>query len=132
MRGTLENYDVFLVTYLPTDVSACAQNPCGTNAICRELKKAGSCTCIPNYFGDPYVACRPECIMNTECTMSQACIKMKCQDPCPGVCGHNAVCNVVNHSPTCTCISNFRGNPFESCNRIPESKKLFSFWFLIS
>lgn len=110
------------VTYLPPDESACVKNPCGINAICRELNNAGSCTCIQNYYGDPYIACRPECILNTECPMNRACINMKCQDPCPGVCGHNALCNVVNHSPSCLCEHGFRGNPFESCQRIPESK----------
>lgn len=114
------------MTYLPPDETPCARNPCGINAQCRELVKAGSCSCIPEYYGDPYVACRPECMMNSECPISLACINMKCKDPCPGVCGSNAICNAVNHSPMCSCITGYRGNPFESCNR--ESKV----WLFVS
>jgi hypothetical protein len=87
--------------------------------VCKELGDKGSCTCIPDYHGDPYVACRPECMMNSECPMSQACINNKCKDPCPGVCGYNAYCHVINHSPNCVCDNGYRGNPFESCSRIP-------------
>ena len=108
------------VTYLPPDETPCARNPCGQNAVCRELNDAGSCTCIQNYYGDPYIACRPECVMNSECALTKACINTRCKDPCIGVCDSNAVCNVVNHSPTCNCITGYVGNPFESCNR--ESK----------
>jgi hypothetical protein len=110
------------VTYLPPDESACARNPCGINAVCKERNGAGSCSCLPDFYGDPYISCRPECTMNNECPMNKACIRTKCQDPCPGVCGQNAICHVRNHSPVCTCIDGFRGNPFESCSRIPESK----------
>lgn len=119
-KHSLNFFLIFLVTYLPPDETPCARNPCGINAQCKELNGAGSCSCIPNYYGDPYVQCRPECMMNNECPMHKACINMKCRDPCPGVCGSNAVCSVVNHSPICTCINGYKGNPFESCNR--ESK----------
>lgn len=112
----------FSVTYLPPDETPCQTNPCGVNANCRELNGAGSCACIPDYHGDPYVGCRPECMMNSECPMNRACINLKCVDPCPGVCGNNAKCSILNHSPTCTCDHGFRGNPFESCSRIPPSK----------
>lgn len=113
--------------YLPSDETPCQRNPCGINANCREheVNGAGSCACISNYHGDPYVGCRPECMMNSECPMNKACIILKCVDPCPGVCGNNAICSVLNHSPTCTCDHGFRGNPFESCSKIPPSKKLY-------
>lgn len=119
-----QNLNLILVTYLPTTETPCAKNPCGVNAVCKELNTAGSCSCIPNYYGDPYIACRPECMTNSECSMNKACINTKCQDPCPGICGNNALCNVVNHSPACSCVQGFRGNPYDSCTRIPESKKL--------
>jgi hypothetical protein len=115
---------------LPPDDTPCAKNPCGINAVCKELSRAGSCTCIPNYHGDPYIACRPECMMNSECEMTKACINMKCQDPCPGVCGNNAFCSVVSHSPSCSCLPGYRGNPFEACSRIPESKDFCPIQFL--
>lgn len=115
-------FSKLLVTYLPPDETPCARSPCGVNAVCKEQNGAGSCRCIPNYYGDPYISCRPECMMNSECPMTKACMNTKCVDPCPGVCGSNAICHVINHSPTCSCIQGYRGNPFESCGRIPESK----------
>lgn len=115
------NFSNIIVTYLPPDPSPCARNPCGVNAICKESNKAGSCACIPNYHGDPYISCRPECMTSSECPMTQACINLKCKDPCPGVCGQNAVCSVNNHSPTCTCFEGYRGDPFEHCYLIPKS-----------
>lgn len=115
----LLNDKIFPVTYLPPDETACTRNPCGVNAVCKELNNAGSCTCIPNYYGDPYISCRPECVMNSECPSDKACINTKCRDPCPGVCGSNALCSVINHSPSCHCLEGFRGNAFESCSRVP-------------
>jgi hypothetical protein len=114
-------YINLLVTYLPpANETPCSKNPCGINAICKELNQAGSCSCISEYHGDPYIACRPECMMNTECSSNRACINLKCQNPCHGVCGNNALCSVINHSPTCSCISGYKGNPFEGCSLIPE------------
>jgi hypothetical protein len=49
-----------------------------------------------------------------------ACIEQKCVDPCPGTCGANAKCDVRNHSPICTCIDGYTGNPFTECTRIGE------------
>lgn len=93
----------------------CTPSPCGSNAVCKERNGAGSCSCIPEYSGDPYVECRPECVMNSECPRNRACINNKCVDPCPGTCGLNALCSVVNHSPTCTCVPGYVGNPLSAC-----------------
>lgn len=100
----------------------CTPSPCGANAVCREQNGAGSCTCLPEYFGDPYVGCRPECVMNSDCPRTRSCINSKCVDPCPGTCGGNSECHVVNHAPTCTCIAGYIGNPFTACTPQPESK----------
>lgn len=104
----------------------CNPSPCGANAICKERNGAGSCTCAPEYFGDPYVGCRPECVMNSDCPRTRACINNKCQDPCPGTCGVNAECHVVNHAPSCVCLTGFIGNPFTECRPQPESKISFA------
>ena len=96
--------------------------PCGSNAICQERNKAASCQCIPEYFGDPYVACRPECVVNSDCPSNKACQRNKCVDPCPGTCGINAQCDVRNHVPTCTCLEGYIGDPFVECRRKPLSK----------
>lgn len=101
----------------------CSPSPCGANAVCREQNGAGSCTCIPTFFGDPYSGCRPECVNNNDCSRNKACVNNKCMDPCPGVCGLNAECQVFNHAPTCICISGFVGDPMTSC-REPTSKFL--------
>lgn len=88
------------------------------NAICREQTNAGSCTCLPDHVGDPYTGCRPECVMNSECPKNRACINNKCKDPCPGTCGVNAECFVINHAPSCSCISGYTGNPIRACHEI--------------
>ena len=111
----------------PTEViDPCNPSPCGQNAICTARQRAGACRCIPEYFGDPYVACRPECTINADCPSSLACVSLHCVDPCPGVCGVNAQCRVVNHAPTCTCNPGYRGDPFTACSLIPQSKSVCS------
>lgn len=98
-----------------TPSEPCVPNPCGPNAICQERYNIGSCTCANGFFGDPYEGCRPECIVNSDCAESRACINKKCQDPCPGLCGVNAQCQTTNHVPSCTCIHGYVGNAYESC-----------------
>lgn len=79
----------FNSTVPPTEQPSnpCNPSPCGANAICKERNGAGSCSCIPDYFGDPYSGCRPECIQDSECDRTRACVNNKCVDPCIGVCG---------------------------------------------
>lgn len=87
---------------------------CGTNTQCIN----GVCICLPEYQGDPYLGCRPECVLNSDCPRDKACIKSKCNDPCAGTCGQNALCSVVNHIPVCTCPSGTSGNAFVVCSTI--------------
>lgn len=75
----------------------------------------GICTCLPEYQGDPYISCRPECIINDECPRNKACINYKCKDPCPGTCGQTAICEVYNHIPMCRCPEGMSGNAFIEC-----------------
>lgn len=105
-------------------VNPCVPSPCGANAVCREHNRAGSCTCLPEYIGDPYEGCRPECTLNSDCPSNKACISNKCLDPCPGTCGQNANCQVINHLPSCTCLQGFTGDPFKYCI-LYEERKLF-------
>lgn len=104
-----------LVTVKEEPRNPCNPSPCGANAICRERNGAGSCACLPEYFGDPYSGCRPECVQNDDCDRSRACINNKCQDPCPGACGINAECRVLNHGPNCNCFDGYTGDPHRSC-----------------
>lgn len=53
--------------------------------------------------------------MNSECPSNLACIREKCVDPCPGSCGTNAQCTVLNHNSICTCAVGFTGDPFTNC-----------------
>ena len=119
-----KNYNSFLLAppRVTERVDPCSPSPCGENAECRERNTAAACTCVRGYFGDPYVACRPECTINSECPANKACRDYKCVDPCPGLCGINAACRVVNHIATCTCNARYRGDPFRSCQLIPSSK----------
>lgn len=96
----------------------CNPSPCGANAVCKERNGAGSCTCLPEYYGDPYSGCRPECVQNSDCDRSRACINNKCKDPCPGVCGLSAECRAQNHAPMCFCINGYTGNPADVCRLI--------------
>lgn len=105
---------------LPVEnVNPCVPSPCGSNAICKERNGAGSCICLPEYIGNPYEGCRPECILSSDCSLNRACVRNKCIDPCPGTCAENANCQVINHAPTCTCITGYTGDPFRYCSLQP-------------
>lgn len=104
-------------------------NPCGANAVCREQNGVGACQCVDNYFGNPYEGCRPECVLSSDCPSNKACVRYKCVDPCPGVCGQNAECLVVNHLPTCNCFSGYTGDAYRYCHLVQnERKSMVSFY----
>lgn len=89
----------------------CNPSPCGPNAQCSN----GICTCLSEYHGDPYAGCRPECVLNSDCLRDKACLRSKCVNPCLGICGQNAICEVLNHIPMCSCPSRMEGNAFIQC-----------------
>jgi hypothetical protein len=99
----------FIAVPVPQD--PCNPSPCGANAQCRD----GVCTCLPEYRGDPYSACRPECVQNPDCPLDKVCLRNKCYDPCTGVCAQNAKCTVINHTPMCSCPDGMSGNAFAVC-----------------
>lgn len=96
----------------------CNPSPCGNNAQCRNIGGSPSCSCLPQFLGSP-PSCRPECSINSECASNLACITQKCRDPCPGSCGIRAQCSVINHTPICTCLEGYIGDPFTSCSPKP-------------
>lgn len=102
----------------------CEPSPCGPYSNCKAINGHAVCSCQPNYIGTP-PACKPECMVSSECPQNKACINNKCKDPCPGTCGLNARCQVVNHNAICSCPQNYVGDPFVRC--ILEDRKLFSF-----
>lgn len=95
-------------------VDPCQPSPCGPNSQCQVVNDSPSCSCTPGFFGSP-PSCRPECASNSECLGHLACINQRCQDPCIGSCGANADCRVVSHTPMCTCLSGYTGDPFTQC-----------------
>ena len=114
---------ILILVPAPTEViDPCNPSPCGTNAFCTDRNRAAACQCNPETFGDPYVACRPECVVNSDCPSNKACQRNKCVDPCPGTCGINAQCDVRNHVPSCTCIPGYIGDPFTACRQKPIRK----------
>ena len=100
---------------LPPSTDPCYPSPCGSNARCRVENSFAVCECIPEYHGNPYEGCRPECLVSSDCPMNHACIRNRCQDPCPGTCGVSAVCTVSNHIPICTCPERTTGDAFRIC-----------------
>ena len=106
----------------PEIIDPCNPTPCGINAQCSARNGAASCNCYSGMEGDPYIACKHECTVNTECSSNLACINNKCRDPCPGVCGAHAYCRVTNHFPICKCDAGYIGDPFTSCQIKPTRK----------
>lgn len=100
----------------------CIPSPCGPNSQCRVIGIQGACSCLPNYIGRP-PNCRPECVINAECPSNKACQNERCIDPCPGSCGHNALCRVIKHNPICTCNPGYEGNPLVQCTPVVPTRK---------
>nr|UEK51539.1 NOTCH1-like protein [Parasacculina yatsui] len=105
----------------PTD--PCAGGVCGINANCEAVNGRAVCSCPQGSQGDPLTSCRRgECTYDSECPLRQACIDVKCQDPClGGVCGVGAKCSVENHRAICSCPKNYLGDPFTLCRYNPEA-----------
>jgi hypothetical protein len=99
-------------------INPCQPSPCGPNSQCREVNNQAVCSCLPSYIGSP-PGCRPQCVQNSECLSNLACINMKCQNPCYGLCGVNAECSVRNHRGICQCKPNYTGDPFTQCIQLP-------------
>lgn len=112
-------YQIFCNTAASPPENPCLPSPCGPNSQCRNKDGQAICSCLPNYIGSP-PGCRPECVVSSECSLDQACVNQKCSDPCPGTCGINAKCQVINHSPICSCSPDLTGDPFVRCFTQPR------------
>ena len=117
-------YQIFSISATqPIEViQPCNPSPCGINAECLERNNAASCRCIAEYIGNPYIECKPECVVSAECPRDKACVSQKCRDPCPGVCGAHAYCTATNHNAICQCDPGYTGNAFVACQRITTCK----------
>lgn len=112
------------IAVTPIERRFCSRSPCGANAEC--INESEECRCIAEYQGNPYEGCRPECSTNADCSRDRACLRSKCVNPCPGTCGQNALCEVVNHIPICSCPTGYTGDPFTNCRLaeiIPEPRR---------
>lgn len=99
----------------------CMKSPCGPYSQCHSIDNRAVCSCLSGYFGKPPY-CHPECISSSDCPRDKSCSNQFCIDPCPGICGYNARCQVVNHSPVCNCKNGYTGDPFVRCVLEYESK----------
>lgn len=106
---------------LPRD-NPCRPSPCGLYSDCHVVEDHPVCSCLAGYLGAP-PDCHPECMISAQCPFDRACINQQCIDPCPGICGLNAMCRAVNHNPICSCSPGYTGDPFTSCIPIPEPSK---------
>lgn len=106
-----------------TTAQPCSPNPCDSNASCDTYgDQFAICNVCVGTNAANNAACRPECILSSDCAFNKACLKNKCVDPCPGSCGVNAQCTVYQHDPICECVSGFEGNPYEYC-KIAKKRK---------
>lgn len=96
----------------------CVPSPCGPNSVCRQIGNQAACSCNAGYIGRP-PTCRPECTNNDECQNHLSCQQERCVDPCPGSCGSNAICQVVQHNAVCSCADGYEGEPLFGCQLIP-------------
>lgn len=110
-------YNHYFFTKVPVTQNVCQPSPCGSNSICREINGQAVCACLAGYIDSP-PTCRPECVIDSECSQATACLNQKCKDPCPGTCGINAKCTTVNHNPICICLPRYTGDPFLRCQPI--------------
>lgn len=131
-NNIMNSLEPLLIEHTPVYRDPCYPSPCGLYSECRNINGAPSCSCLQNYYGSP-PNCRPECTINSECSSNQACFREKCIDPCPGSCGYNTRCEVINHTPICSCLANYIGDPFTNCQLKPQERKIlykifFSFY----
>lgn len=117
---------IFLDVPEPVPSDPCHPSPCGPNSVCNN----GICSCVVGYHGDPYLGCRPECVYNTDCPLDKGCSRNKCVNPCVGTCGLNAICDVMNHVPMCSCPKGMSGNAFMEC-RPSAGKNIFLLCWII-
>lgn len=100
----------------------CIPDPCGLNTKCQVIGDRAVCSCLSEFSGDPHIGCKQECTINTDCPNDKTCLNYKCINPCllGNICGLNAFCKVLYHTPSCECNANFFGNPFIRCTPIRE------------
>lgn len=121
---------IIWISFVDTIKQPCTPSPCGPNSICKVVSGHAVCSCQPGLIGSP-PTCKPECVVSADCPLTQACLNNKCQDPCPGTCGQNTNCQVVNHNPICSCSESYTGDPFTICYPQPSKSLIIEIIKLI-
>lgn len=77
---------------------------------------------MQGYIGNPYSSCKPECVTHSDCPRSKpACYYNSCKNPCDGVCGIGANCELRDITPICSCPKDMTGDPFVRCRPFEKS-----------
>lgn len=99
------------------DVNECTQNPCHPSAKCLNTPGSFQCSCLDGKVGDPYTepGCNKpnECKKHEDCPSNLACVKGTCTELCNNACGNNALCQMIEHVPSCNCPSGYLGDAFD-------------------
>lgn len=119
VNNKLTNSYLCVQTVVSDEKTPCQPSPCGPNSQCKVVNGQEVCSCLVDYIGTP-PNCRPECTISSECPPNKACVNLKCKVPCPGSCGLQSKCEVINHSPICSCSPGHTGDPFTRCYPIPR------------
>ncbi|RXG61182.1 hypothetical protein Avbf_05571 [Armadillidium vulgare] len=94
-------------TDLPTSPPPKDVCECGDNAECIQDGSRNYCKCLPDFYGNPYDRCEPECVINTR----------EPEHLCnPNPCGPYTECDVKNNKVVCSCLPGYPGTPETSCN----------------
>lgn len=103
--------------------TTCEPSQCGPNSECKMVTgfDTAICYCLEGFIGAS-PNCKRECSISKDCGDGLACISNKCEDPCPGLCGLKAFCDVKDHVPICKCLENYYGNPYERCKSESEAE----------
>lgn len=80
-----------------------------------------------------------ECNRDSECSITEACIKQRCVHPCDAhnPCAQNAVCINTNHAAECSCTDGYEGNGYVGCQPgmippfYPKAQYMHSEFYLI-
>lgn len=106
-------------------IDLCQYNPCDTGLICKTVDilplRAVACVCPEEGRIAPDKGCRPppeaECSADLDCSSIETCRRGKCIEACKAApCGHNALCEAVEHVSRCSCPPGYLGNPRIECN----------------
>jgi len=97
---------------------------CGVDEICRVVNNGPVCGSKGSSSSFAKDTSSSYCQKHVDCPTTQVCSQHTCVDPCTTtpseggerlVCGGNARCIVIQHSPLCGCNEGLKGNPYVAC-----------------